>query len=155
MRSCLGVLIGLGCVGPAACGTSYSEPPDFPESYAVTYTEVRNCRFSIEHNQLHVRVLVSPEALAPYRDRVGAFPSGSVVLKEEYSASDKTCSGGVVDYTVMSRLPSGMDPGTLDWAWQRVSPKREVAPDDISSCVQCHANCASQGVGYMGTCEEP
>ncbi|MEO8699429.1 MAG: hypothetical protein ABI867_05270, partial [Kofleriaceae bacterium] len=76
----------LGCGGDD--GGSSDAPPAppavFPETYAATYTEVRDCRLSLEHDLFHIKVLVDPPALTPYTDRTTAFPVGAVVLKEQY-----------------------------------------------------------------------
>src|SRR5690242_14900621 len=101
------------------CGTSDGgKPALFPADYAATYQEVRNCRMSIEHGFVRIRVLASPDALAAYTGRTAPFPTGSIVLKEERPDTDTTCSGPVMNYTVMQKLDVGADPTMLDWTWE-------------------------------------
>jgi len=99
--------------------------------------------------------VASPDAREAYQGRAIPFPTGAIVLKEQYGPADTTCAGDIVDFTVMIRLATGSAPATLDWTWQHVSADREILPDDIMKCTRCHADCAAQSVGYMGTCEEP
>jgi hypothetical protein len=127
----------------------------FPASYADTYQEVRDCRKSGDHDLNQVRVLADPAALAPYQDRVDPFPEGAVVIKEEYDFADTTCSGELVQWTVMSRTAEGAAPDQLDWHWQTVGPDRSVVDDNEVSCAGCHSDCGVPPVGYAGTCAMP
>ena len=86
----------------AACTTDLG-PPLFPVDYTTTYQQVRNCRFSLEHDLVRVRVLASPEALTPYTGRSQPFPTGAIVLKEQYKNSDTSCG---------ARLISAAGPGS-------------------------------------------
>ena len=148
------VFVGAGCDGEG--GHADAGPPaDFPADYATTYTQVRECRLSIEHDQKNVRVMASPDAVTPYLDRLAPFPAGSVVVKEEYAEGDDRCTGSIVNFTVMIRLTEGSDPASLDWKWQAADSLRQVRNVDLMKCTRCHAMCPDQGVGYMGTCEEP
>ncbi len=81
----------------AAC--SATDQALFPADYAATYQQVRACRFSIDHDMMNVRVLVSPDAYGVYTTRVGVFPAGAVIVKEEYAGADTTCSGPIKEYT--------------------------------------------------------
>ncbi len=135
----------------AACGTDAS-PPAFPASYATTYTEVRNCRSSSDHDLHKIRVLAEPAALAPYRDRSAEFAPGAIVLKEEYDFADGDCSGPVIEWTVMEKLATA---GNLGWSWQRVSAERDVVTEDDSRCINCHTQCGVAPDGYAGTCAVP
>lgn len=139
----------------AACGSDTSTPAEFPLDYAATYTEVRDCRLSVDHDMENVRVVASPSALVPYMNRTDPFPLGAVLLKEQYDRLDTSCKGPVLDYSVMLRVTSGNGPELMDWDWQHVSSDRAVLSEDIGRCTRCHMNCAVQGVGYAGTCEEP
>jgi hypothetical protein len=127
----------------------------FPADYADSYQEVRNCRKSGDHDLNNVRVLADPAALTPYQNRVDAFPEGAVVIKEEYDFADDTCSGDLVQWTVMSKLAEGAAPDFLDWHWQTVDPERKVADDNLVSCAGCHTDCGVPPVGYAGTCAQP
>jgi len=142
----------------AAC----SEPPApepvltaaFPANYAESYTSVRNCRKSGDHELDFVRVLADPEALAPYSDRTTPFPDGAVVLKEQYDVSDTTCSGPILQWTVMVKDSAAT--ARLGWDWQRVAPNRSVTEANTARCFGCHEACTgAPAVGYDFTCTEP
>jgi hypothetical protein len=140
-----------------ACGndSAPSEPPLFPVDYLATYQEVRNCRFSLEHDLLYVRVLASPEAVTPYTGRMAPFPTGAIVVKEEYGENDTTCAGPITFFTAMEKLDVGSSPATLDWHWQKVDANRRTISSDATSCIHCHSNCAQPPDGYDSTCEMP
>jgi hypothetical protein len=140
----------------AACGTDApTEPPVFPADYASTYQEVRNCRYSLEHDSMYIRVLASPTALAPYMNRTAPFPTGAVVVKEEYGITDTTCSQGIKFWTVMEKLEDATSPSTLDWHWQRVDKSRHTSQLDGMNCLACHMNCLTPPDGYDYTCTMP
>jgi hypothetical protein len=145
----------LGAFGALSCGGEDSEDgpePSFPESYAASYSEVRGCRSSTEHELHNIRVLADSNALGPYRDRDADFPVGSVVLKEEYAFDDTSCSGEIIRWTVMTRLARGSSAPTLDWYWQDVTPARRVLSEDDSRCTGCHQGCGAAPEGYQWTC---
>lgn len=129
--------------------------PDFPADYAESYVEVRNCRGSGDHDLNNIRILASPDALEPYQGRVEPFPVDAVVIKEEYDFGDITCEGPIKQWTVMTRLPDGSSPDTLDWAWQRVDLSRKVVDEDAARCINCHSGCGNLPDGYEGTCAMP
>lgn len=137
-----------GCADDAPSGPE----PSFPADYLATYTEVRDCRNSIEHELSRVRVLADTAALGPYQGRDADFPVGSVVLKVEHDGSDTDCSGEPVRWTVMTRLAAGSSPETLDWYWQEVSASRRVTSENEARCVGCHTSCGVPPEGYLGTC---
>lgn len=152
MKYLLLALIALGgCSGDDGGG---GDPPLFPADYATTYQQVRNCRNSIEHGPVRVRVLADPEALQPYMTRVGVFPTGSIVLKEEFRQTDIDCETPF-QYTVMQKLEPGSSDETLDWAWQTVDAKRKVVVEQVRRCWQCHSDCGKPPEGYDGTCTVP
>jgi Cytochrome P460 len=137
----------------AACGSDDSGPePLFPADYRTTYQEVRNCRFSLDHDLMRIRILASPDALAPYNMRTTPFPTGAVVLKEQYDGDDTSCSGPVLRYTVMVKTATG---NALDWAWQELDGDRRDTEEPIQRCIQCHAGCGQAPEGYDGTCAVP
>jgi hypothetical protein len=142
------LLATLGCGDEAASALA----PSFPEQYASTYMEVRDCRSSSEHEFMRVRVLADPAALQPYLGRDADFPVGSVVLKEEYDFADTACAGDVIRWTVMTRLATGSSPETLDWYWQEVDASRRVESENESRCIGCHTGCGVPPEGYRGTC---
>lgn len=138
------VLIGL----VAACA---GDEPLFPADYASSYTEVRGCRRSADHDLHYIRVLADPEALAPYRDRAGEFPVGSIVLKEEYDFADGDCTGELVEWTVMQKTASA---ARLGWDWQRVAADRSIESASSTLCSNCHASCVAPD-GFDATCATP
>ena len=114
-----------------ACGTEPTpDPPDFPADYLATYTEVRDCRNSIEHGAVRIRVLAAPDALAAYTGRQAPFPTGALLLKEEYDSSDLSCAGPIRFWTTMEKLDVGTATPTLDWHWQKVDATRRVTEQD-------------------------
>jgi hypothetical protein len=152
-----GLLAALACAAGLAalrCGEDGSSGPEplFPADYAASYTEVRGCRPSTEHELHNIRVLADAAALAAYRDRQSDFPEGSVVLKEEYDFADSTCSGQVERWTLMARLASGSSPQTLDWHWQDMDGERRVVSENDTRCIGCHQGCGNLPEGYQGTC---
>jgi hypothetical protein len=143
-------LLAAGC----ADAPSASPSPIFPADYADSYVEVRSCRKSADHELEQVRVLVDAEALGPYEDRAGSFPEGAIVLKEQYDASDTTCSGPITQWTVMQR--NGEASKRLGWDWQRVAANRRVIETNAPSCHGCHASCSgAPQAGYDFTCADP
>ena len=140
-----------------ACKSSDdSEPALFPDDYAATYQEVRNCRNSIEHGGIRVRVLASPDAVMPYKTRAQPFPTGALVVKEEYDGGDVDCGGPIVQFTVMQKLDVGSAPDTLDWEWQEVDRDLHAKQDTlVERCTQCHTDCGKPPEGYDATCTVP
>lgn len=148
LRAALFALLAVGC------GDDGPEP-DFPADYRDTYQEVRDCRFSLEHGLVYIRVWASPEAVTAYTGRVEPFATGAVLLKEQYGDSDMACAGSIMTTTVMTKLDVGSSPQTLDWRWQSVTPDRHVEPDD-TRCASCHVDCGVPAMGgYEGTCTVP
>jgi hypothetical protein len=111
--------------------------------------EVRNCRLSAEHDSHTIRILASPTAVEPYNTRDGGFPPGATVLKEEHDFGDVTCTGPVLQWTVMTRQPDG------GWQWQSVTAGRHVQSTNEPRCLGCHATCGQPPDGYEGTCAVP
>lgn len=139
------------------CGDDGVEPviSIVPPDYAATYQEVRDCRFSLDHDLTRMRVLAAPEALAFYTDRNAPFPVGAIVLKEQYDSADTNCAGPILHYTVMQKLPTGTDPAGLDWLWQKADVDFHVMETDLKRCTSCHTNCGKPPGGHDGTCAEP
>ena len=138
----------------AACSGDASKPL-FPTDYASTYTEVRNCRPSVEHGAVTIRVLAAPDALVPYTGRTQPFPTGAILLKEEYADSDDTCAGPIKQWTVMQKIADGSAPTLLDWHWQKVDAKHHVILEDDDTCIACHQMCDAAHGGYLNTCTVP
>ena len=154
----LGLALALaltGCSGDDGETDTGLGDPFFPEGYQASYTEVRDCRGSGDHNLNKIRILASPEALGPYQDRDAPFPEGAVVLKEEHDFGDMSCSGPILRWTVMRKLAAGSAPDTLDWEWQDVDDARVVIEADGAGCVNCHTGCGVAPEGHDGTCSIP
>ena len=148
------VLVSCACLA-MGCGTNSSgQPAAFPPDYAATYQQVRACRMSIEHGFVRIRVLASPEALTPYNGRTAPFPTGAIVLKEERNSDDTTCTGPIINFTVMQKLDVGTDPTMLDWTWQEADASEHLRSGDVKRCSQCHKDCMPPG-GYDHTCTVP
>ena len=150
--------LALSAFALAACsGPPTQEPVQtalFPADYADSYTLVRDCRKSGDHELDFIRVLTAPDATGPYTDRATPFPDGAVVLKEQYDVSDATCSGPIVQWTVMAK--NGAATARLGWSWQRVAPNRRVTEANTARCYGCHEGCTgTPEVGYDFTCTEP
>jgi hypothetical protein len=138
----------------AGCGTDLPGPV-FRADYATTFTEVRNCRPSLEHGPDNIRVLASPEAVTVYTTRTGTFSPGALLLKEQYYSSDPGCTGKIKQWTVMQKLADGSSTGTLDWHWQRVAAGRSTTTDNDATCIACHRDCGGAGGGFLDTCTDP
>jgi hypothetical protein len=150
----LGACVALGGCSHGGSPQPNASAPEFPADYADSYTEVRACRKSGDHELDFVRVLVDPSALGPYTDRTTPFPEGAVALKEQYDLSDTDCSGPIVAWTVMQKHAAATE--RLGWDWQRVSPERAVLEENTTRCFGCHTSCSGPpGVGYDYTCTEP
>lgn len=143
-------LLVAGCEDPAPADEAF-----FPEDYEGSYTEVRDCRGSGDHDLNNIRILAGPSALAAYQTRGEPFPVDAVVLKEEYDFGDVACAGPIVQWTVMKRLADGSAPDLLDWSWQQVDSERRVVDVDPPRCINCHTGCGNAPDGYQGTCAVP
>lgn len=150
----------LGLCALAAC--SSDEPtadagpePLFPANYAASYTLVRDCRLSIEHDISMIRVLADPLALSTYQSRAGEFAEGALLLKEEFGSAAPDCSGPILGWTLMQKLAAGSSPETLDFHWQKVDAQRKIVSDDQARCISCHTGCGSSKEGYLNTCATP
>jgi hypothetical protein len=141
----------------AACGGGDPpvEEPLFPADYAATYTQVRDCRRSIDHDLVNMRIVAAPDALDSYLDRLVAFPEGAIVLKEEFDGSDMDCTGTIIGFTVMRKLAAGTAPEDLDWEWQETDRTSKPVQTDLQRCIQCHTGCGvpAEG-GFDGTCAQ-
>jgi hypothetical protein len=144
----------LWIVVAASCGGTELEAPVLPVDYAATFSEVRNCRPSLEHGPDNIRVLAAPDAVPIYKTRTGTFATGALIVKEQYYPSDPGCSGKIKQWTVMQKLP-GDAPDTLGWHWQRIDASRHTTQVDDQTCIACHANCGGAGGGFLDTCTDP
>ena len=139
------LLLALSALALSGCPSPEAEPV-FPADYESSYVEVRDCRRSPEHELAYIRVLASPDAAPVYTSRVGDFPEGAVILKEEHASA--ACDDRI-GWTAMRREGG-------DWRWQEVAPDRVVIEDGaVERCASCHARCVDGTQGYQGTCAEP
>jgi hypothetical protein len=140
----------------SACGSDGGSPtPLFPPDFATSYQQVRSCQSSLEHDLMNVKVFASPEAVTPYTGRAAPYPTGAILVKEEYDRNDTACAGAVVFVTAIERLDSGSSPDTIDWHWQKADATDKVVMDDDPSCIMCHTDCGVPPDGYEGTCSKP
>lgn len=131
-------LLLLGCPPPP-------QDPIVPADYG-SWTEVRNCRRSPDHDLNYIRVVASPDAEAVYESRTGSFPEGAILLKLEYADPDCTDLAGM---TAMERIEG-------DWVWQALSADRVVDLNESPGrCAACHETCGVPPDGYEGTCTAP
>ncbi len=146
--------IVLPFVALATCDGGSEPPPAdplFPADYAATFTEVRDCRTSADHDLTHVRVFADPVALDAYTTRGEPLPDGSLLVKEEHA--DETCTD-LVGFAVMMR-EEGYDPDRGDWHWQKLDADRRVTQDGrLERCGGCHSLCEEPS-GFDWTCAEP
>ena len=131
----------------AACGSDGASPL-FPESYAASYVEVRNCRASADHDLHKIRIVADPIAMPIYTSRSGPFPDGAILVKEEFDFSDGNCSGEIVEWTVMKKVAGA-------WQFQRVNADRGVETENEARCINCHTACGRAPDGHDGTCAVP
>jgi sugar lactone lactonase YvrE len=112
--------------------------PILPEDYRSTFVEVRDCRFSLEHGGVYMRVLASPEAAEAYQNNENPLPVGSVIVKEEFRDDHCDEVEELLRWRVMRKEEPGFDPVDGDWHWQLLTPRREVVEDTKDSCISCH-----------------
>jgi hypothetical protein len=143
----------LACAGIALVGCPESDPSPagfVPHDYAERFEEVRDCRFSVEHDSVYIRILAAPEAAAAYRDGQYPFEVGTVIVKQEFR--DASCTD-VLGVTAMQRLATGEAPEHGDWSWERAGPNLTVVDGvDPAGCAACHQACTS---GRDLTCADP
>jgi hypothetical protein len=145
-----------------ACGgdPARPEPPPslLPADYPLRFTEVRDCRSSIEHGLVNVLIRTDSAAAALYDSGPFPFPVGTLVVKEEYADASHACTqrSGT---TLMRKEPPGYDPAHNDWHWQRLDAAGKVLVDGpgtgtVASCSSCHVTTAYCRA-HDFTCAEP
>jgi hypothetical protein len=112
--------------------------PIFPADYRQTFAQVRDCRFSIEHGGVTIRVFANTTGASPYLREESPLPVGTVVVKEEFDAPDCGNDDDLLRWRVMRKEAPGFDPEDGDWHWQWVEPDRSVRFDDKATCISCH-----------------
>ena len=145
---------GAGC-GDSAPAAPPPGPSLLPADYAQTFTQVRDCRSSIEHLPY---ILVKTPAALVERYNNGPFPFevGSLIVKEEFS--DRGCTA-LTGYTLMRKEAPGYDARFGDWHWQRLDAAGKVVHDGkgdgaLAVCANCHLVTAACKVRDF-TCTEP
>ena len=135
---------------PTATPTGGVEPI-FPADYRDSYVEVRDCRLSIEHGGVSIRVLADPASAEAYLREQNPLPEGAIVIKEEFEGP--TCvDRDLVRWRVMRKEAPGFDDEHGDWHWQWVdAPGRGVRFDDKTTCIGCHLDPDCIGRDYMCT----
>jgi hypothetical protein len=153
------LLCGLGL---AACssddGGSGPPPapvdPYFPADFLTTYTEVRDCRPTLEHadhGALQVQVYASPDCATQYLAGSYPLPVGGVLVKPLWG--DASCSQPV-GYVAMRKAAPGTAPNYGDWEWQELDAARQVlSTSSAAACLTCHADVDCITRDY--TCTDP
>ncbi len=81
---------------------------------------------------------LNEQAFNTYESKPGAFPDGSIIVKENYMP-DKTLAA----ITVMVK-EQGFAPGEGDWFWTKFAPDGSVqATGQPAGCVSCHGSVRS------------
>lgn len=142
----------------STCGPEVGGPQSLvPSDYATTFTEVRRCRSTVEHQPnpagdviRNIRVWINASSAAAYVANAATLPPGTVVIKEEYGGS--CSSADLLAWTVM-RKEAGYDPSHGDWHWQRVrAPTRAVLEDGrVTRCISCHDTAACRARDWQCT----
>jgi hypothetical protein len=152
-RRCTFVLAVAVCsaMGPAGCEEEDEVPASLlPADYPAGFTEVRDCRFSVEHSAVNIRILADGPGAAVFADESYPFPTGALVVKEEYRDMECTELEG---FTLMQRRDDDDDEATDGWVWQRLDASgRWVGPQDVRACTTCHRMCT---LGRDGVCADP
>ncbi|MSP92316.1 MAG: hypothetical protein EXR79_11015 [Myxococcales bacterium] len=118
-----------GLVGGCDAAPALAPAALFPVAAATDWQEVRSCRFSVEHDGVHIRVVADAVAATPYLAAQYPLPVGSRVVKVEYD--DAKCSHRV-GFTAMRKSSAGL------WEWQRTDANAGVQAMDPARCVGCH-----------------
>jgi hypothetical protein len=139
------LLAAVIAVGAASCGGDDGGPqnlslgdPFFPADFLQTYTMVRNCRTSVEHDLFMAQVYINPEAAAAYMNGTYPFPQGTVCVKPLYT--DANCTT-IHEYAAMRKGAPGTTPAGGDWEWQTVGADGKVRQTDAGRCLGCHEDC--------------
>ncbi len=85
------------------------------------------------HSNGYLRVYANPPAQRPLM-RGGAFPPGSILVKEKMIGPDT----GLVARTVMRKHRSGWNPKTGNWEFYVLNKDMQIQNADSAECVSCH-----------------
>lgn len=138
----------------AGCGGDTTDPGSteaaFPADYLASFTQVRDCRFSVEHDGVFITVHANDVANDAYVNGVYPLPEGSMLVKTLYD--DPECSQ-LAGYAVMVKMQDGYESGAGDWYWESVDAGRSVEQGGrLQSCLSCHVGCTD---GRDFTCTDP
>jgi hypothetical protein len=135
----------------AALGCAEDSPPEttaiFPPDFTERFTELRDCRQSIEHELEYVKLFVPPDQVAllercvqPDSPCADPLPTGTLLIKPQYLDAACTQLLRITAAARVADLPLG-DPNA--WRWQTVSPAGVVLQDgQPDGCVRCHSACS-------------
>ncbi|MBK8271292.1 MAG: cytochrome P460 family protein [Planctomycetes bacterium] len=149
-----GVCIFAACAIGGTCDSANPTiDPIVPADYRTTFTEVRNCRFSIEHDGVQIRVWANDIAMAAYLAEENPLPVGSIIVKEEFAGGTCDDDSELNILSVMRKEAAGFDNEDKDWHFQEVNPtSRVVITNTKTDCIECHRNdCSARD--YMCTVE--
>ena len=148
-------LAGCPVVTPTAVPTATPTggvDPIFPADYRDSFVEVRDCRLSVEHGGVNIRVLANEIAVEPYLRDQNPLPVGSILIKEEYDGPSCNRDADLVRWRAMRKEEPGFDAEDGDWHWQWVdAPSRHVRFDDKETCIACHVQPDCLARDYMCT----
>ena len=96
-----------------------------------------------------VNIYMNEPAAAAFKQRIRAYPVGSVIVKEKkalvpmdgQSGSASTPHGGVGG---MIKRPAGYDSEHGDWEYFYFEDASKIESGKISSCIECHAGAGQQ-----------
>lgn len=126
--------------------------PIYPADYRTSFTQVRDCRFSIEHDGVNIRVWANDIALAAYLAEADELPVGSVIIKEEFAGGTCDSDDDLTLISAMRKEDPGFDSEDRDWHFQEVTPSdRRVVNNSKTDCTECHRTCEDRD--YMCTVE--
>ena len=132
--------------------------PIFEANYRDTFTKVRTCRKSADHDLQSIVIWTNPLSTATYENRDAPFPIGTLIVKEQYDFSDPDCMGSIVQWTAAIKTRDSDDVLTdhLGFTWQRVRADRTVDTQDDSRCYGCHKDCTDPTMnGFHYMCSQP
>lgn len=153
LRPSLLAAVVVGCT-PATGGEEDAGPALGPPVFddISTWTEVRDCRGSHEHELRFIRVFANALALENYDIWDKPYLVGSTLVKLEYY--DEGCQE-LVGYTAMEKLEEGKNPPGYDWWWQKLDENKRVTAEGAPfNCIDCHRFHCEPPYGYDLTCAE-
>lgn len=159
MPSLVSVLLICSAVGLVACEPDAAEPERLVgDDWATSFSEVRTCRASPDHDLEHVALWIDPGSKALWERCVDAFPEGDSDCTEVFPAGatfvkpqyfDAACTQ-LARISVAQKDPAFAASG--GWHWQEITFDEGVGTVSqdgaIKRCANCHATCG----GYDQRC---